>query len=184
MADQYTPAANVPAGGVDTSDAFGPTITGSGQRPAVIPGYPTDVATGDQSYSPTAAQGGDITVPRAVFHDDRGGYVAHSDMTADSSNPPNVTDHDGDDGLPDVPRYEGPDMGDVDSHNALPAPMVNPSAGNQGPQEQGMADVNPQGPAPVIGNSVTAQQPLQVLPDTTVDNYPRGADRTSIGPRG
>src|SRR5947207_429323 len=117
MADQYMPEANVPAGGEDTSDKFGPYITGSGQRPAVIPGYPSDVATGDQSYSPTAADGS-ISVPRAVFADDAGAYVVHTQMTADSSNPPNVTDHDGDDGLPDVPRYEGPAVSDAD--NVLP----------------------------------------------------------------
>ena len=180
MADQYTPAANVPAGGRDTSDDFGPTITGSGLRPAVIPGYPTDVATGDQSYSPT--QGDTITVPRAVFHDADGGYVIHSEVTADTSNPPNVTDHDGDDGLPDVPRYEGPLMGDVDSHNALPAPMVNPSAGNQGPTEQGMDDVNPTGQTFAPGDM--PPNPLaQVVPDTTQDTYPRGGG-ASQGPRG
>lgn len=170
MSAPYMPEANVPAGGEDTSDKFGPYISGSGQRPIVIPGYPSDVATGDQSYSPTGSDA-TISVPRAVFHDDQGGYVVHSEMTADSSNPPNITDHDGDDGLPDVPRYEGPDMGDVDSHNVLPAPMLNPSAGTQGPAESGMTDINPVGPYPTPGVA-PADRP-QVVPDTTVDNYPR-----------
>jgi hypothetical protein len=181
MADQYTPAANVPAGGTDTSDAFGPTVTGSGLRPTVIPGFPTDVATGDQSYSPTAADVATITVPRAVFHDDQGRTVVHGEMTADSSNGPNITDHDGDDGLPDVPRYEGPLMGDTDSHNVLPAPMLNPSAGVQGPTENGMDDINPTGPLPTPG--VGAPDRPQVVPDTTQDTYPRG-DGASQGPVG
>lgn len=170
MGDQYMPAANVPAGGEDTSDKVGPYITGSGQNPAVIPGYPTDVATGDQSYSPTAAADVSISVPRAVFHDDAGGYVAHSDMTADSSNPPNTTDHDGDDGLPDIPRYEGPAVSDAD--NTLPAPMLNPSAGNQGPNEEGMTDINPVGPTFGPG-ALPPSRLAQVVPDTTQDIYPR-----------
>ncbi len=35
-----------------------------------------------------------------------------------------------------------------DADNALPAPLVSPSGGEQGPVEQGMNDVNPQGPQP------------------------------------
>ena len=181
MADQYYPAANVPAGGEDTSDRFGPYITGGGDVPATIPGYPPNVATTDPTY-PAGPSAAGISVPRAVFHDDRGQYVVHSDMTADSSNPPNVTDHDGDDGLPDVPRYEGPDMGDVDSRNVLPAPMVNPSAGNQAGVEQGLANVNPVGPTFAPGD-LPPSRLAQVVPDTTKDLYPRGGG-ASIGPRG
>jgi hypothetical protein len=39
------------------------------------------------------------------------------------------------------PQYYGPAAVEQ-------AALVNPSAGNQGPVEQGMNDVNPQGPAP------------------------------------
>jgi hypothetical protein len=41
-------------------------------------------------------------------------------------------------------QYYGPTVTDQ-------APLVNPSAGNQGPVEQGMNDVNPQGTAPRPG---------------------------------
>jgi hypothetical protein len=172
MADQYTPAANIPAGGTDT--LAGPTLTGSGARPAVIPGYPSDVATGDQSYSETGTAE-TITVPRAVFQDNTGAFVVHGEMTADSSNGPNITDNDGDDGLPDMSRYEGPMVLDA-------TPMLNPSAGTQGPTESGGPDdINAQGPAPTPG--VAPPDRPQVVPDTTVDNYPRGGG-ASQGPRG
>lgn len=56
-------------------------------------------------------------------------------------------------------EYRGPDV-------PMQAALVNPSAGNQGPVESGMADVNPQGPAPHPG-SVPAPNTRQVYPDTT-----------------
>lgn len=130
--DSYMPAANTPAGERDTSDAFGPTVVG-------VDG---------------------IEVPRAVFHSSDG-YVVHGEMTGDTVSPPPLRDTDSDDGLPDVPRYEGPQVADQ-------VAVVNPSAGDTGPLESGMADVNPQGPAPVIGNSATATSTRQVYPDTTV----------------
>jgi hypothetical protein len=163
MADQYTPTPNVPAGGTDTSDRYGPTVSGGGDNPATQPGYLT-ATTGDATY-PTGPSAAGIEVPRAVFHNDAGGYVVHSQMTADSSNAPPVTDRDGDDGLPDIPRYEGPSVADQ-------AAVVNPSAGTQGPTEQGLADVNPTGPTFGPGD-VPASDTRQVYPDTTQDTYPR-----------
>lgn len=47
------------------------------------------------------------------------------------------------------PQYAGPDV-------PTQAPLVNPSAGNQGPVEQGMNDVNPQGPVPQPGSAGSA----------------------------
>jgi hypothetical protein len=70
---------SVPAGGRDASDDFGPTIVGDNG----------------------------IEVPRAVFHTDSG-YVVHTEATADTAGGPPMRDSDGDDRLPDVPRYEGP----------------------------------------------------------------------------
>jgi hypothetical protein len=61
-------------------------------------------------------------------------------------------------GMP--PQYAGPEVPEQ-------APLVNPSAGNQGPVESGMADVNPQGPAPHPG-SVGPSSRGGVYPDTTV----------------
>jgi len=43
------------------------------------------------------------------------------------------------------PEYAGPKVRDQ-------APLVNPSAGDQGPVEVGANDVNPQGPAPHAGS--------------------------------
>jgi hypothetical protein len=127
---------SVPAGGRDASDDFGPTIVGDNG----------------------------IEVPRAVFHTDSG-YVVHTEATADTAGGPPMRDSDGDDRLPDVPRYEGPAV-------AEQAPLINPSAGDQGPAEQGMADVNPQGPAPAPG-TVGPTSDRVVYPDTTQDVYPR-----------
>lgn len=56
-------------------------------------------------------------------------------------------------------QYYGPDV-------PAQAPLVNPSGGTQGPVEQGMDDVNPQGPAPHPG-SVPATNTRQVYPDTS-----------------
>jgi hypothetical protein len=61
-------------------------------------------------------------------------------------------------------QYAGPAVPDQ-------AALVNPSAGDQGPVEQGMADVNPQGPAPRPGSGPVSDR--QVYPDTTQDVYPR-----------
>lgn len=133
MADAYYPAANVPAGDRDTSDAFGPSVTG-------VDG---------------------ITVPLAVFHNDQGGYVAHGAMTGDSSNPPPTADRDGDDGLPDIPRYEGPSVTEQ-------APLINPSSGDSSPAGGG---VNPLGPTNSPG-STGPYSTAQVFPDTTV-GYPK-----------
>lgn len=44
------------------------------------------------------------------------------------------------------PQYYGPNVPNQ-------APLVNPSAGTQGPVEQGMNDVNPQGAAPTPGGA-------------------------------
>lgn len=133
---------SVPAGGTDTSDEFGPYISGSGTTPAPLKGYP-GYDTTSATYPPGPSSAG-INVPRAVFHTGTG-YAVHGDLTADSSNGPPTADRDGDDGLPDVPRYEGPDV-------PLQAPLINPSAGNQGPVESGMTDINPQGsPNPMPG---------------------------------
>jgi hypothetical protein len=112
MADAYVPAENVPAGGKDRSDAFGPTVVG-------VDG---------------------IEVPRAVMHGS-GGYQTHASMTGDTTVAPALRDTDGDDGLPDLPRYEGPSVSDQ------PA-LLNPSAGTQGPAGGG---VNPMGESPVPG---------------------------------
>lgn len=130
MSEQYMPAANVPAGERDKSDAFGPSIVG-------VDG---------------------ITVPRAVFHS-ADGYVVHGEMTGDTVSPPPLYDTDGDDGLPDVPRYEGPAVADQ------PA-VVNPSAADTGPLESGMTDVNPIGPTFQPGD-VPPSRLVQVYPDTT-----------------
>src|SRR5690242_9207314 len=58
-------------------------------------------------------------------------------------------------------QYMGPAVADQ------PA-LVNPSAGTQGPVEMGMANVNPQGPAPRPGSTGPASRPGGVYPDTTV----------------
>lgn len=133
MTDAYYPAANVPAGARDTSDAFGPTLTG--------------------------AEG--IEVPRAVFHNDQGGYVVHTAMTGDSSNPPPVADRDHDAELPDIPRYEGPSVPDQ------PA-LINPSAGMSSGAGGG---VNPIGAQPQPGD-LGPYSDRQVYPDTT-QGFPR-----------
>lgn len=125
-----------------------------------------DTDTSDAPAGAPSVESGGISVPRAVFHTGAG-YVAHSDMTGASTNAPATHDTDGDDGLPDIPRYEGPAVSDAD--NALPAPMVNPSAGNQGPQESGMTDINPQGVAPHPG-TVGPVSDRVVFPDTTQGN--------------
>lgn len=62
-------------------------------------------------------------------------------------------------------EYVGPDVSEQ-------VPLINPSAGTQGPTEQGMANVNPQGPAPHPGSAGPASS-RQVFPDTTQDVYPR-----------
>lgn len=59
------------------------------------------------------------------------------------------------------PQYYGPAAVEQ-------APLVNPSAGTQGPVEQGMADVNPQGPAPRSGTGPVSDR--VVYPDTTQGN--------------
>ncbi len=149
---------SVPAGGTDTSDRFGPYITGSGEGVATQPGYLTStMQDGTYPIGPSAAG---IEIPRAVFHDGNG-YVAHADVTADTANLPPTSDTDRDDGLPDVPRYEGPSVPDQ------PA-LVNPSAGMQGPVESGMTDINPQGPAPRPGTGPVSDR--VVYPDTTQGN--------------
>lgn len=56
-------------------------------------------------------------------------------------------------------QYVGPDV-------PIQAALVNPSAGTQGPTESGMADVNPQGPAPRSGAGPVSNR--VVYPDTTV----------------
>lgn len=58
-------------------------------------------------------------------------------------------------------QYYGPTVAEM-------APLVNPSAGNQGPTEQGMNDVNPQGPAPRSGTGPVSDR--VVYPDTTQGN--------------
>lgn len=58
-------------------------------------------------------------------------------------------------------QYYGPAVPDQ------PA-LVNPSAGTQGPTEQGMNDVNPQGPAPRAGTGPVSDR--VVYPDTTQGN--------------
>jgi hypothetical protein len=155
---------SVGAGGRDESDAVGPMIVGAGDGPATLQAYPPAAATTDASYPPGPSAAG-IVVPRAVFHDDQGAYVVHGEMTADSSNPPPVADRDHDAELPDIPRYEGPQVPDQ------PA-LVNPSAGTQGPAEQGMTDVNPQGRTFAPGDLPPAENRV-VYPDTTQDVYPR-----------
>lgn len=90
----------------------------------------------------------------------------HRTNEQDSFTPLNTVngnaDVDRDDGLPDVAAYEGPDVADQ------PA-LVNPSAGNTGPLEGGMDDINPQGPAPTPG--VGPYSDRQVFPDTTKDTH-------------
>lgn len=118
----------------------------------------------DRSDNPgPTIQGYGMSVPRAVYHAGDG-YHAHRDRD-ETSTPVPVADRDRDDGLPDIPRYEGPTVADQ------PA-LVNPSVGNQGPVEQGMADVNPMGPAPHPG-TVGPVSNRVVYPDTTQDIYPR-----------
>lgn len=168
---------SVGAGERDTSDSVGPTIVGAGEGPATLPAYPPSAGEGVSTYPPGPSAAG-IVVPRAVFHDDQGGYVVHGEMTADSSNPPPTADRDGDDGLPDIPRYEGPEVPGPGPGNAL----INPSAGNVGETEQGLADVNPAGPVFAPGD-VPAASDRVVYPDTTQDTYPRGGG-ASVGPRG
>lgn len=66
-------------------------------------------------------------------------------------------------GLPHAPHYGGPSVPDQ-------AADVNPSAGDQGPIEAGMNDVNPQGPAPSGGSGPFSDR--QVFPDTS-QGYPK-----------
>jgi hypothetical protein len=70
-----------------------------------------------------------------------------------------TSDADGDNGLPDVARYEGPDV-------PTQEPLVNPSAGTQGPPGGG---VNPMGPAVQPGDRGPASDRV-VYPDTTQGN--------------
>lgn len=97
----------------------------------------------DRSDSPAGAPtaGG---VPRAAYYDGSA-YHAHRDRGTEDTSVP-TSDPDRDDGLPDVPRYEGPSVPEQ-------APLVNPSAGTQGPSERGMTDVNPRGAAPHPGST-------------------------------
>lgn len=89
----------------------------------------------------------------------------HRANEQDSFTPNNTVsgnvDVDRDDGLPDVTRYEGPNVG-------VQEPLVNPSAGDgTGPIEQGMTDINPEGPVPTAG--VGPYSDRQVYPpDPTV----------------
>ncbi len=134
--DMYMPAEGTPAGDRDTSDGVGPSLTG-------VDG---------------------IVVPRAVMYGE-GGFQSHRTATGDTVTAPPLRDRDGDGGLPDHPRYEGPSVADQ-------APIVNPSAGVTGPAEQGPTDINPTGPVPTLGSS-TAPSARQAYPDTTKDSYPR-----------
>lgn len=137
----------LPAGGRSMTypaTSHGPSIPAGGTDDAKSPG-PHIEADG-------------VSVPRAVYHDGTG-YQAHRDRDEGATSIPN-RDADNDDGLPDVPRYEGPAVADQ------PA-LVNPSAGNQGPAERGMTDVNPQGPAPVPGS----------VPNETYDQAPQNTSQ-------
>jgi hypothetical protein len=167
MADQYTPVPNPGAGPgePDTRHTVGPYIDGGPAAMVTLPGYPPNVGTTDPTY-PAGPSAAGISVPRAVMYS-ADGYVPHASMTADDPvHGPPITDTDGDDGLPNVPRYEGPPVSDA--NNALPAPLVNPSAGNQGPAERGMSDVNPLGAPVVSPGDVPPSRFAQVVPDTTV----------------
>lgn len=91
----------------------------------------------------------------------------HRSNEQDSFQPMNTvsgnTDVDRDDGLPDVSQYEGPDV-------STQEPLINPSAGNgTGPVEQGMTDINPEGPVPDPGHGPYSDR--QAFPDTSKDTH-------------
>jgi hypothetical protein len=70
-------------------------------------------------------------------------------------------DTDRDDGLPDVARYEGPDV-------PTQEPLINPSSGpGTGPIENAATDINPIGPAPVAGTGPYSDRQVYP-PDPTV----------------
>lgn len=102
-----------------------------------------------------------MDVPSAGFSNDQGNWTTHRGATGDTSNPPPTADRDGDDGLPDMPMYEGPQVSDQ------PA-LINPSAGVQGPHEQGPTDINPVGLVERPGD-VPVSRFAQVFPSTTID---------------
>lgn len=85
-----------------------------------------------------------------------GPAMTHTANESDQFTPMNTDGQVG--GLPHVPHYGGPQVGDQ------PA-LVNPSVGDQGAPGGG---VNPMGPAPVIGQSATTVSTRQVYPDTSV----------------
>lgn len=127
------------------------TYPATGHGPSVPAGGVDD----SNSPGPSITAMG-ITVPRAVYHDGAG-YHPHGDRDDTATMVP-TGDPDRDDGLPDVPRYEGPAVADQ------PA-LVNPSAGTQGPSGSG---VNPMGSSPVPG-------------DVPVERYDQSPGNTSKG---
>jgi hypothetical protein len=130
-----------------STGGHGPSVPAGGRDTSDNPG-PTIEAMG-------------IVVPRAVYHDGTG-YQPHRDRDESPTSVP-ISDPDRDDGLPDIPRYEGPTVADQ-------AALLNPSAGNQGPAEQGMTDINPQGsPNPQPG-SVPINQYDQAPGNTSKGN--------------
>ena len=84
-----------------------------------------------------------------------GDRMSHQANESDQFTPMNTNGQTA--GLPVADNYPHRDAAGQD-------PVVNPSAGTQGPPGGG---VNPMGPAPVIGQSVTAFSDRQVYPDTS-----------------
>lgn len=82
----------------------------------------------------------------------------HADLSPDNVMAIPLVDYDGDDGLPDVARYEGPSV-------PLQEPLINPSAGDQGPPG---VSLNPQGsPDPHPGS----------VPVQTTDQAPQNSSK-------
>lgn len=113
------------------------------------------------SSTPTAPQAGSTVEDTMSITMPEGHRANETDRFEPFNTVSGNADVDRDDGLPDVARYEGPDV-------AVQDPLVNPSGGvGTGPVEQGMDDVNPQGQAPTPGSGPFSDR--QVFPDTSVD---------------